>query len=100
MHLHPEQFIHPIFVHERDTVTDIATAMEQQGSATRDIAANVSHAAQGTQEVMQHIAEVTNAAGKTGSAADAVLRASRDLAGQAERLRGEVHGFLNKVRSA
>ncbi|NYZ11927.1 HAMP domain-containing protein [Azospirillum sp. RWY-5-1] len=82
------------------TVTDIATAMEQQGSATRDIAANVSHAAQGTQEVMQHIAEVTTAAGKTGSAADAVLRASRDLAGQAERLRGEVRGFLNKVRSA
>jgi porphobilinogen synthase len=25
VHLHPEQFIHPIFVHERDTVTDIAT---------------------------------------------------------------------------
>ena len=25
VHLHPSQFIHPIFVHERDTVTDIAT---------------------------------------------------------------------------
>ncbi|GHG16255.1 delta-aminolevulinic acid dehydratase [Deinococcus indicus] len=25
VHLHPSQFIHPIFVHERDNVTDIAT---------------------------------------------------------------------------
>lgn len=82
------------------TVTDIAAAMEQQGSATREIAINVHHAAEGTQEVMHHIAEVTTAAGKTGTAADAVLTASRALAAQADRLRGEVSGFLSKVRSA
>ncbi len=82
------------------TVTDIAHAMEQQGLATREIAENVHQAAAGTQEVMQNIAEVTSAASKTGGAADAVLQASRTLAQQAEHLRGEVHGFLNKVRSA
>jgi len=82
------------------TVTGIAEAMEQQGSATREIAANVHQAAAGTQEVMRNIAEVTTAAGKTGTAADAVLRASRELATQADRLRGEVRGFLDKVRAA
>ncbi|AWK85865.1 methyl-accepting chemotaxis protein [Azospirillum thermophilum] len=82
------------------TVTDIARSVEQQGSATREIAQNVQQAAEGTQEVMHHIAEVTTAASKTGGAADAVLQASRLLAQQADRLRGEVHGFLDKVRSA
>ncbi|AWJ90260.1 methyl-accepting chemotaxis protein [Azospirillum baldaniorum] len=82
------------------TVTEIARAMEQQGLATREIAQNVNQAAEGTQEVMHHIAEVTNAATKTGGAADAVLSASRTLARQAEHLRSEVQGFLNKVRTA
>ncbi|CAO3417985.1 HAMP domain-containing protein [Azospirillum brasilense] len=82
------------------TVTEIACAMEQQGLATREIAQNVNQAAEGTQEVMHHIAEVTNAAIKTGGAADAVLGASRTLTRQAEHLRSEVQGFLNKVRTA
>ncbi|HYG90551.1 MAG TPA: HAMP domain-containing methyl-accepting chemotaxis protein [Azospirillum sp.] len=82
------------------TVTGIAEAMEQQGSATREIAQSVHHAAEGTQDVMRNIAEVTTAAGKTGSAADAVLTASRELARQADMLRNEVTGFLNKVRAA
>ncbi|MFS2010754.1 methyl-accepting chemotaxis protein [Azospirillum sp. CT11-132] len=82
------------------TVTDIAHEMEQQGSATREIAQNVQQAAEGTQQVMRNIAEVTTAATKTGGAADAVLTASRTLATQADRLRGEVQGFLNKVRTA
>lgn len=82
------------------TVTDIAYEMEQQGSATREIAHNVQQAAEGTQEVMRNIAEVTTAATKTGGAADAVLDASRTLTAQADRLRGEVQGFLDKVRTA
>ena len=82
------------------TVTDIAQEMEQQGSATREIAQNVQQAAEGTQQVMRNIAEVTTAATKTGGAADAVLTASRTLTTQADRLRGEVQGFLNKVRTA
>ncbi|PWC34681.1 HAMP domain-containing methyl-accepting chemotaxis protein [Azospirillum sp. TSO35-2] len=82
------------------TVTEIAQEMEQQGSATREIAHNVQQAAEGTQQVMRNIAEVTSAATKTGGAADAVLDASRTLAGQADRLRGEVQGFLDKVRTA
>ncbi len=82
------------------TVTDIAHEMEQQGSATREIAQNVQQAAEGTQQVMRNIAEVTTAATKTGGAADAVLNASRTLTAQADRLRGEVQGFLDKVRTA
>ncbi|MBP2299512.1 HAMP domain-containing methyl-accepting chemotaxis protein [Azospirillum picis] len=82
------------------TVTEIAHEMEQQGGATREIAQNVQQAAEGTQMVMRNITEVTTAATKTGGAADAVLGASRTLAVQADRLRNEVQGFLNKVRAA
>ena len=83
-----------------NTVTGIADAMQQQGQATREIAVNVNQAADGTQEVMRNITEVTSAATKTGATADAVLQASKQLAVQAERLRGEVSGFLSKVRTA
>lgn len=83
-----------------NTVTGIADAMQQQGQATREIAVNVNQAADGTQEVMRNITEVTSAASKTGATADAVLQASKQLAVQAERLRGEVSGFLSKVRTA
>ncbi len=82
------------------TVTGIAEAMQQQGSATRDIAQNVHHAAQGTQDVMRNITEVTAAADKTGGTADAVLTASRELGRQAEKLHNEVATFLNRVRAA
>jgi methyl-accepting chemotaxis protein len=83
-----------------NTVTGIADAMQQQGQATREIAVNVNQAAGGTQEVMRNITEVTSAATKTGATADAVLRASQELAVQADRLRGEVSGFLSKVRTS
>jgi len=78
----------------------VATAVEEQGASTREIARNVQQAARGTQEVNTNIAGVTEAAGQTGSAATQVLTSSGELSQQAENLRREVDTFLADVRAA
>ena len=78
----------------------IASAVEQQGAATHEIARNVQQASACTQEVSVHIGDVTEAAGTTGSMAGQTLSAAQDLSRQAERLRVEVEGFVNRVRAA
>ena len=80
--------------------TTIASAVEEQGAATQEIARNVQQAAAGTQEVSSNIAGVTQAASQTGAASSQVLSTSGELAKQAEVLRGEVDKFLASIRAA
>lgn len=54
----------------------IASAIEEQGSATREISRSVQEAARGTQEVNANISGVQRAADDTGSAANQVLGAA------------------------
>jgi methyl-accepting chemotaxis protein len=81
------------------TVT-IAAAVGQQGAATQEIARNVQQAAAGTTEVSDHIAGVTEATGQTGVASDLVRSSAGALAKIADTLRGEVDGFIGKMRAA
>ncbi len=81
-----------------DISTTIASAVEEQGVSTQEIARNVQQAAKGTQSVNQNIEAVSRAAGETGMAASQVLSASEEMARQAESLRGEVDRFLNEIR--
>jgi methyl-accepting chemotaxis protein len=83
-----------------DIATTIASAVEQQGVSTREIARNVQQAARGTQEVTDNIAGVTTAAANTGAASNQVLNSAQQLSQQAEILRGEVERFLAEVRTA
>jgi methyl-accepting chemotaxis protein len=80
--------------------TTIASAVEEQGGSTSEIARSVQQAAQGTQGVMQNIAGVTKASGEVGTAAEQVLVSAGDLANQSERLKHEVDSFLATVRAA
>jgi methyl-accepting chemotaxis protein len=80
--------------------TTIASAVEEQGAATKEIARNVQQAAAGTAEVSQHIEGVTRAATETGAAATQVLEAAGTLAKQAAALRTQVDQFLAEVRAA
>ena len=80
--------------------TAIASAVEEQGAATDEIARNVQQASSGTGEVSANITSVSSAASETGTAATQVLGAARDLATQSERLRHEVNGFVERVRAA
>jgi methyl-accepting chemotaxis protein len=80
--------------------TTIASAVEQQGAATQEIARNVQQAAAGTQEVSSNVAGVTEAATATGEAAGAVERAAGELSAQSQQLRERVDAFLSQVRAA
>ena len=84
----------------KEIATTIASAVEEQGAATQEIARNVEQASQGATEVSSNIAGVTQAADETGNAAGQVLEAADGLAKEAESLRGQVNEFLAKVRAA
>jgi methyl-accepting chemotaxis protein len=78
----------------------IASAIEQQGTATKEISRNVQQAARGTQEVTSNISGVQRAADDTGSAANQVLGAAEQLSSQSRDLAGQVNRFLSEVRAA
>ncbi len=93
--------------HIRGTIAEIsqiavaiASAIEEQGAATKEIARNVQQAARGTQQVSTNIAGVTSAASETGTAAGQVLGAASELSEQSEALRAEVNRFLAEIRAA
>ena len=78
----------------------IASAVEEQGAATREITRNTQEAAQGTGQVSSNIASVSDSAEKTGSLAANVLAKATELGGQADKLRSEVDQFLAGIRAA
>ncbi|HEX4194316.1 MAG TPA: methyl-accepting chemotaxis protein [Stellaceae bacterium] len=83
-----------------EIATTIASAVEEQGAATQEIARNVQQASAGTAEVSSNIVGVTKAANDTGAASTQVLGAAGELSKQSESLRGEVDTFLSKIRAA
>ena len=83
-----------------EIATTIATAVEEQGAATREIARNVNEASKGTQEVSTNISGVSKAAKETGQGADETLSAAKKLGTQSENLSQEVERFISKVRQS
>jgi methyl-accepting chemotaxis protein len=82
-----------------EIATTIAAAVEEQDAATREIARNVQQAAVGTQEISNNISGVQQTAQETSQSAANVLDAARSLSREAETLRGEVDGFIQRVRA-
>jgi len=80
--------------------TAIAAAIEEQGSATREISRSVQDAARGTQEVNSNISGVQRAADDTGAASSRVLGAADQLSSQSRDLADQVNRFLSEVRAA
>jgi len=76
----------------------IASAVEEQGAATQEIARNVDQAAAGTQEVSANIVGVNQAASEAGKAANEVLAAAGELNRQAVQLSNEVDRFIATIR--
>ena len=83
-----------------EIATTIASAVEEQGAATQQIARNVQQAAAGTQEVSTNITGVTRASSETGEAANQVLAASAEFLQQSDALKRQVEAFLAEVRAA
>jgi methyl-accepting chemotaxis protein len=83
-----------------ETASSVASAVEQQGAATQEIARNVAEAANGTTEVSKNISGVSTAAQQTGAAATLVLTAAGDLSRSSAALKSQVQKFLLEVRAA
>jgi methyl-accepting chemotaxis protein len=83
-----------------DHVTScIASAVEQQGAATREISTNVQMAAAGTSSLSHSISVVEQAIGLTSRSADTMKSATRALGVQSEALSQEVRGFIQSLRT-
>ena len=80
--------------------TSIASAVEQQGAATQEIARSIQHAASGTREVSSNIEGVSTASAEAGAAAGEVLKASDALRRESDMLRSEIDAFLTNIRAA
>ena len=78
----------------------IASAIEEQGTATTEISRSIQEAAGGTMEVNENISGVQQAADQTGAAATQVLSAAQQLSSQSSDLAGQVNRFLSEVRAA
>ncbi len=84
----------------RNISTILASAVEQQGAATNEIAGNTAKASDGTQAVTENIFGVGRAAEMTGAASTQLMGLSGNLTAQANELRQEVQDFVKQVRSA
>jgi len=78
----------------------IASAVEQQGAATQEIARNVQQAATGTAEVSHSIGRVLEAERATAAAAAELAGLADSLRGESERLKREVGTFVTGVKAA
>jgi methyl-accepting chemotaxis protein len=78
----------------------IASAVEQQGAAMREVSSNVQQAAERTQRVAQDLTKVTGGLGANGDAAVAMRASAERLEEQATVLRREVGDFLASIRAA
>jgi methyl-accepting chemotaxis protein len=93
--------------HIGETVTDmraiatgIASAMEEQGATTQEIARNIGEAADRTKDVSSNIAGVAEASEVTSRAASELQAASEELRHQATLLNGDVTAFFAQMRAA
>jgi methyl-accepting chemotaxis protein len=80
--------------------TGIASAVEEQRAATKEIARNVQRAAGGTQDVSSNIAGVSIAIGESSSVSEQVRQAAGQLLHQAENLKRQVSSFTTAVQAA
>jgi len=81
------------------TAVSIATAVDQQSVAGRDLAQSIDLAARGTEKVAGHIDDVRQLSLSTGAAASQVLSSANELEAQAAHLSEQVRGFLSRVRA-
>jgi methyl-accepting chemotaxis protein len=80
--------------------TGIASAVEEQRAATKEIARNVQQAALGTQDVSSNIAGVNVAIGESRSVSEQVRQSAGRLLHQAENLKRQVSSFTTAVKTA
>ncbi|PCJ02294.1 MAG: hypothetical protein COB14_01985 [Alphaproteobacteria bacterium] len=81
------------------SITGVSAAVEEQNATTSEIVRSVSEASMGVQNVSQIIVEVQRGAGETGSSANAVLDAAKQVSNLSGELKGAVDQFLNQIKA-
>lgn len=76
----------------------IASAVEEQNAATREISRNIEEASAGTSEVFSSIQQVTSSLDEVGASSQDVLSAAGELVQNSSVLRREVDDFLENIR--
>ncbi|MBT6829890.1 MAG: methyl-accepting chemotaxis protein, partial [Rhodospirillaceae bacterium] len=94
------QGISQIIGEVQEISSTIASAVEEQGAATKEIGRNIQQAATGTQEVAENITKVNDSTVDTAAAAKQVQASSGDLSKQSDILKSTVEKFLAGVRAA
>jgi methyl-accepting chemotaxis protein len=84
---------------DRIAVT-IATAVEEQGAATQEIARGVGSARGEAETARISISDVEDVASETTRASDAVSKAAADMAARLRGLDGEIKSFLTRMQAA
>jgi hypothetical protein len=74
--------------------------VEEQGSATQEVARSVQNVAQHSGEVARSIENVSHGAGETALASGQVLSSAKMLSSESTRLKAEVEKFLADGPSA
>lgn len=82
------------------TAVAIASAVDQQSVAGRDLAHSIDLAARETERVSDHMDDVSGLSLSTGSAASQVLESATDLERQSSILKAQVDKFLSRVRTS
>jgi archaellum component FlaC len=80
--------------------SSIAAAIEEQSAATGEIARNVQEASGGVNNISEAINMVKIATDEAGGLAVNLLSRAVTLSTDSDKLSGEVHGFLGKLRGA
>lgn len=81
-------------------VVVVASAAEEQDATNREINRSVTEASHGVRQVVEIIQQVQKAASETGTSADSVLSASKNMAEMAHDLKNVVSQFLDKIRNS
>jgi methyl-accepting chemotaxis protein len=81
------------------TAISIASAVDQQSVAGRDLARNIDIAARATDEVSNSVGQVRETSVANGESARQVLSSATELESQASSLRADVDRFLKQVRA-
>jgi methyl-accepting chemotaxis protein len=80
--------------------TIIAASVEQQGAAIHEIARNTQLTADRTRDASNSVTAVSAGTAATTRSAEEVKTAAGSLGAQAVRLRGQVDGFMARIRAA
>lgn len=83
-----------------EITTAIASSVEEQGAATREIARNIQQAADGTDLVSKGIVGVSHVVADTERAAEAVMTAGKGISNQIDTLKVQVESAVKGIRSA